>query len=94
MASPSRFFLLLRMGVFLSWSCVHPHTLYLSDCGCVYSLCTPCPLSVSEPVRWALQCTGGDRLAPNESIWDRLGEVCLCFTVSVCVSDQESWRVV
>lgn len=59
---------------------------------CVYSLHSSCPLSVSKPVRWASQCTGGDRLAPNESIWDCLGEVCvllrLCLWQCKCVFSQ------
>lgn len=53
--------------------CVYPH---LSGCGCRF----PAPslsTMVSEPVRWALRCTGGSRPAPNEPIWDRLGEECV-----------------
>lgn len=60
---------------------------------CVYSLHSSRPLSVSKPIHWAFQCTGGDRLAPNESIWDCLGEagasVCMCMVM--CVFSPESW---
>lgn len=55
-------------------------------CGCVpaYSLHASCPLSVSQPLHWAFRCTGGDRPAPNESIWERLGEAAACVCVRVC----------
>lgn len=81
-----------RMGVYLSYSCVHMLHMCMITCTClcvcvsVYSLLSSCPLSVSQSVHWAFQCTGGDRLAPNESIWDRLGEVC----VSLCVVGHET----
>lgn len=58
---------------------------YTCKCVCVCIPHTVLVLSVSKLVRWAAQCTGGDRLAPNESIWNRLREA-LCARACACTS--------
>lgn len=74
--------LLVRIGVYLL--CVFRCMIGSLHSVCVCVCLFPAQLLsivMSKLIRWVFQCTGGDRLAPNESIWD-----CLKVRVSVCMS--------
>lgn len=73
-----------RMGVYLSrvFRCMHGSLHSVCVCVCLFPA-QLLSIVMSKLIRWVFQCTGGDRLAPNESIWD-----CLKVRVSVCMCER------